>query len=189
VRPVEHYDATPGVYLGAASIVGGIFTAIPATIMGVRGRKVAREGGTATNAGWALGLGIAGIVWAAIGTLFWVVIIGSTGAALVELDSQLTDMPGVEQDLAEAVQFFDDPVCSSIDDLPVDPFARAGALSGAGTWGITDASPADLRQAFVDFEAASDSIDVDDYVAGNEDQLQSAANANFEAAIAPHCGA
>lgn len=133
-RSVEHYDATPGLVLGAVSLVGGLFTAIPAVVMGVRGRRVAQEGGTTTNAGWALGLGIAGIVWASLVSLVWITVILATGAAIDDLDSAMQDLPtSLEQDVAgnAPTDLFGvpDTTCSMLDEIPVDVFGQAGFLT------------------------------------------------------------
>lgn len=83
----ETYNATPGVVMGAIGFVfGGLFFHIPALVMGIRGKRVRNAGGSAPGAGWSYGLGLAGIIVAAVGTLLVVVLVASGMSAETSID-------------------------------------------------------------------------------------------------------
>ncbi len=181
-------------------IIGSVFALIPvlglialplgimAIVFGFVGRR--RPGGR--------GMALAGILTGVLALLLSVVGLVIVRSAIEEIDSAIEDleqvsepaMEGGEEALADEAEANAGEgslaVCPIVSDLPVDPFARAGALSALGGT-ITDSYPALVKDAYERFKAESDAV-FGQLGQGEDAELaQVAANDRFEQALDEVC--
>lgn len=182
-RSSEHYNAQPGVILGAVGlglswlfVSGWLF--VPALVMGIRGRRVLRNGGTAPGANWSFGLGLATPI------VFVLLLAGAFALGVSDGVSEgaAFDEGGTRADLAvpapDSLEAYNLDIasyhCTLMEDLPFGTYEQMGFLAFVSGWVGDSPALAGPAEDFVDAEVHLD----------ERDQI---ANDRFIAAIDADC--